>query len=295
MIGNMEIRGLIVALTVLLSVVSVWADDFPMNIETKDEARMVIVRGGTFTMGSEDEDLIETARPHRVSLDSFYVDMYEVTNEKFAKFLNSKRPTEGEEGVRYKWVVIRDDLTGADRAAWWPTEITYEKGVYSALEGFEKHPVIVVSWYAANEYCKWAGKRLPTEAEWEYAARGSLEEKAYPWGNAIPTGGVIFGRRWTSNQAPPPTEPVGSYYPNKYGIYDMAGNVWEWTSDWYEPEYYEKSPRHNPKGPETGDTKVMRGGSWFNTPDALRVAIRNFAPPDTLNEDVGFRCVKDVE
>lgn len=246
-------------------------------------------------MGSEEEDLKETAPPHRVSVDSFYIDMHEVTNEQFAMFLNEKKPTEGEEGVRFNWVVIRDDLTGAARASWWPTEITYEKGEYSAMEGFENYPVIVVSWYAANEYCRWAGKRLPTEAEWEYAARGGQKEKIYPWGNAIPTGGVIFDRAWQSNLAPPPTAPVGSYYPNGYGVYDMAGNVWEWTYDWYDPKYYEKSSHSNPKGPETGEVKVMRGGSWFNSPDALRVALRNYAPPDVLNEDVGFRCAKDVK
>jgi formylglycine-generating enzyme required for sulfatase activity len=283
-------------LTSLLLTTMLHAEDQELDkhLTSKDNAPMVLINGGASTMGSEEDDLKKTAPPHTVSVRDFYLDIYEVTNEHFAEFLNDATPSEGEEGVRYKWVVLRNDLTHPSRASWWPTEIMFEDGEYRALEGFEKHPVIVVSWYAANEYCKWAGKRLPTEAEWEYAARGGKKKKIYPWGNAVPTGGVIFGRRWTSNQGPPPTENVGSYYPNNYGVYDMAGNVWEWTNDWYDEAYYKDSPEDNPKGPETGEAKVLRGGSWFNSPVALRVALRNFATPDALIEDTGFRCAKDI-
>ncbi len=292
---NIYTLTLFFLLTFLVSI-SV-ASDNPAEkfITGKDGGKMVLVKGGKFIMGSDDEDIKELAPKHTVSVESFYMDIYEVTNEQFANFLNEVTPREGEEGVRYKWIVLRNDLENAGRAAWWPAEIIFEDGVYKPMEGYDKHPVMVVSWYAADEYCKWAKKRLPTEAEWEYAARGGLKEKTFPWGNAIPTGGVIFDRTWQSNEAPAPTAPVGSYYPNGYGLYDMAGNVWEWVNDWYTEDYYKDAPPENPKGPETSSFKVTRGGSWFNAFSALRVSLRNFAPPESLNEDVGFRCAKDVE
>jgi formylglycine-generating enzyme required for sulfatase activity len=256
---------------------------------------MVLIPEGTYTMGSTDPDITETAPPHRVHVDAFYMDIYEVTNEQFARFLNAlKEQGRLTEQKRKEWVVIRTDLFSQERKDWWPTEILYEDGLYRAFPNFERHPVNSVSWFAAQAYCQWAGKRLPTEAEWEWAARGGLEGKRYPWGNAIPTMGVIFGRVWTDNQAPVPTEPVGNYHPNGYGLYDMAGNVWEWCYDWYDPNYYKRSPEDNPRGPSEGTLKVLRGGSWFNGPIFLRVALRNFGDPYALQDAVGFRCVMDI-
>ncbi|MDP2166786.1 MAG: formylglycine-generating enzyme family protein [Thermodesulfovibrionales bacterium] len=266
-------------------------------IKGSDGAEMVIIPGGEFLMGSEDEDLIANAMPHKVYVSSFYMDKYEATNRLFAEFLNSVQPPEGKNELRWNWVVLRSDLGNEERSMWWPTEILYdkEKQKYYAFAGYEDFPVLSVSWHAADEYCKWAAKRLPTEAEWERAARGGLQGKAYPWGNEIPTGGIIFEKRWLSNAIPPPTESVGNYHPNGYGLYDMAGNVWEWCADWYDTDYYKKSPKKNPRGPDTGQTKALRGGSWFNSAIVMRVAFRNNNPPTNLDDAVGFRCAMDLK
>lgn len=267
----------------------------PETITAKDGSKMVLIPGGNFMMGSGDDDIKEFAPWHKVYVDDFYMDVYEITNEQFARFLNSVKPPEGKNNRRWNWVVIRNDLATEERFTWWPTEILYEDGKYVASEGYKRHPVITVSWYAADEYCRWAGKRLPTEAEWEKAARGGLKKKRFPWGNEIPTGGVIFNRVWKDNMEPAPTGPAGNYFPNGYGLYDMAGNVWEWVADWYDPSYYEKSPSDNPQGPKKGDFKVLRGGAWHNYAMALRVAIRNNESPLSTSDGVGFRCARDVE
>jgi formylglycine-generating enzyme required for sulfatase activity len=271
-----------------------FAEELPKNIVGKDGAEMAIIPGGTFIMGSKEEDLKDVAPEHNVYVKSFYMDKYEVTNGQFARFLNDMRPSEEKNGQRWQWVVLRSDLDLEERATWWPTEILYEKGNYVAFEGYENLPVITVSWFAAQAYCFWAGKRLPTEAEWEKAARGGLKNKVYPWGNAIPTAEIIFGRKWRDNQIPPPSAKVGNYIPNGYGLFDMAGNVWEWCYDWYGPTYYKESPKKNPKGPSSGDMKVLRGGSWYNSSFSLRVALRNLSAPFMLNDAVGFRCAKDA-
>lgn len=266
----------------------------PRNITGKDGSPMVLVPGGVFTMGSEDNDIKEFAPVHKVHVDSFYMDVFEVTNELFAEFLNEVRPSEEKDAKRWNWVVLRSDLSEEERKFWWPTEIIYEEKEYKAFSGFESYPVMTVSWDAADAYCKWAGKRLPTEAEWERAARGGLEQKRFPWGNEIPTSGIVYAKRWIDNLAPPPTQPVGSYHPNAYGIFDMAGNVWEWCYDWFTMDYYKKSPEKNPRGPESGDEKVLRGGSWVSSSNDLRVATRNSHPPFITDDGIGFRCAMDA-
>lgn len=283
-------RALLLLLCIFLPL-QVHAGDPPKSITGNDGAEMVFVPSGYFLMGSNEEDLKKAAPEHRVYVDSFYMDKYEVTNGLFSKFLNAVSPSEDRDGERRNWVVIRNDLETDERASWWPTEIIYENGVYKALEGYESYPVLTVSWYAADKYCRWAGKRLPTEAEWEKAARGGLKKKRFPWGNEIPTGGIIFGKRWYDNHEPAPVGPIGNYHPNGYGLYDMVGNVWEWCSDWYDYRYYKKSPDKNPKGPASGMGKVLRGGSWYNDVYVLRVALRNFSPPFAVDDGVGFRCV----
>ncbi|MDA8241057.1 MAG: formylglycine-generating enzyme family protein [Nitrospiraceae bacterium] len=263
-------------------------------------AGMVLIPAGSFLMGSpriENKPLEaypkgETPR-HEVYLDAFLIDKYEVTNKEFAEFLDAEKHSAGFEEKREKWVVIRNDLEKQEKADWWPTEIERDGGSYRPVPGFERYPVLSVSWYAADAYCRWAGKRLPTEAEWEKAARGGPAKKDYPWGNEIPTGGVIFKRSWQNNAYPAPVGKVGNYYPNGYGLYDMAGNVSEWCSDWYDRDYYRRSsPSKDPRGPETGLQKVIRGGSWANTAPFLRVAYRNSSSPGSLQSGVGFRCVK---
>ena len=282
----------IIAAALCLSVLASEAGDAP--------AGMALVPAGSFLMGSpliKNNPLAaypeaETPR-HKVSLGAFYIDKFEVTNKAFAAFLNASRKEEDFGQTRKKWVVIRNDLDEQDKTGWWPTEIELDNSSYRAVPGFELYPVLSVSWYAADAYCRNAGKRLPTEAEWEKAARGGLAEMDYPWGSEIPTAGVVFRRVWRNNAYPAPVEQVGTYYANGYGIYDMAGNVSEWCADWYAPSYYEDSPTGNPKGPETGTMKVIRGGSWASDQHSLRVAFRSSSSPFNLNSGVGFRCAKD--
>lgn len=295
----MNIKRAISALTLmgtLLAAVSGYAVEPPRTYTGKDGIVMSYVPEGSFKMGSDEPDIVLSAGPvHRVTTDAFYMDRYEITNRQYADFLNAAKPSEGPDGSRPKWVVLRSDLEETGKENWWPTEIIMVNGVYRAFEGYETLPAITVSWDGARVYCEWAAERLPTEAEWEKAARGGLEGKVYEWGNEIPTGGVIFDRSWKDNQRPAPTEPVGNYHPNGYGLYDMAGNVWEWCSDWYDQNYYKTSPSDNPKGPDSGNFKVLRGGSWYNNAYVLRVALRNSSTPTNQNDAVGFRCVKDAK
>lgn len=253
---------------------------------------MALIPGGSFIMGStENNSSHHDERPaHKVYLDEFYIDIYEVTNEEFARFLNTIKP---DEKKAKGWIVLRNDLDTEETKDWWPAEIVYEDGVYRPVKGFERHPVNSVSWYAADAYCRWMGKRLPTEAEWEKAARGGLTGRLYPWGDEYPTMGIVYNRVWKDNSFPVPTEQVGNYHPNGYGIWDMAGNVAEWVSDWYDPEYYRRSSKKNPGGPDKGTEKVIRGGSWAGDANSLRVAARSHAAPDSLPSGVGFRCVRD--
>jgi formylglycine-generating enzyme required for sulfatase activity len=201
----------------------------------------------------------------------------------------------GEANPAWKRVVLRSDLQDERRKSWWPTEIIFENGLYKAFPGFERYPVNSVNWHGANDYCLWAGKRLPTEAEWEKAARGALQGKLYPWGNELPTDGVTFSRSWRDNQEEVPTNPVELYHPNGYGLYDMAGNLWQWCSDWYSADYYKKSPVKDPKGPQKGKLRILRGGSWYNSSFYLRVDYRHAAAPDEPEDGFGFRCAADAD
>lgn len=255
-----------------------------------------MVPEGEFFMGSQDSlnaQPQETPR-HRVHIEPFLIDSLEVSNEAFAAFLNSEMKNKKDGVSREKWIVIRNDLSLSSKADWWPAEIQYDGKQYLPVAGWHDYPVLSVSWYAAEAYCAWRGGRLPTEAEWEKAARGGLTDRLYPWGNEQPTDGIVFKRTWPNNYFPAPVERIGSYLPNNYGIFHMAGNVAEWCSDWYDRDYYRKSPERNPKGPDSGQLKVVRGGSWASNETALRVAFRNHSAPAYLNSGVGFRCVKDA-
>jgi len=246
----------------------------------KDGARMRLIPAGDFEMGDHFNEGSSNERPvHTVYVDAFYMDVYEVTNAMYADFLNDVGKHKGDDGNTWLDIGDGDEL------------IELVGGQYRPKSGYEDHPVIEVSWYGAVAYAEWAGKRLPTEAEWEKAARGGLVGKRYPWGDEISHDdanyyGIGGKDQWNR------TSPVGSFAPNGYGLYDMTGNVWEWCSDWYDSNYYSSSPlRENPRGPSTGSHRVCRGGSWGLAPGSrLRVAYRGYGEPGNSDYDIGFRC-----
>lgn len=234
----------------------------PATIIGKDGAPMVLVPAGEFTMGSEEGD--DDERPvHRVYLDSFYLDTFEVTNGRFAKFVAAI-------GSEPPW-----GFADAE------TPVHYAD-----------HPVRWVTWLEATGYCLWAGKRLPTEAEWEKAARGQ-DGRLYPWGHDSPTPvHAVFGlKEGAETVAPIGDRDKGA---SPYGVHDLAGNLYEWVSDWYDDAYYTATPMVNPRGPTEGTVKGQRGGSYINNPYRLRAAFRTKGDPTEHGPHVGFRCAQDV-
>jgi sulfatase modifying factor 1 len=261
---------------------------------------MVFIKGGSFEMGDADGMPFEST-VHTVELDSFLIDSTEVTVAEFAKFAEATNyRTEAE---KYGWSGVFDFDAGewkrVDGADW-----RHPEGKNSAAEPDE--PVCQVSWNDAAEYAKWAGKRLPTEAEFEFAARGALEGKKYAWGDELKPGGKLLANWWqgsfpgknTAEDGFLSRAPVRSFAPNGYGLYDMTGNVWEWTSDWFDENYYAASPKKNPKGASSGTERSIRGGSFLcaeNFCSNYRVAGRSRSAPDSGLNNLGFRCAKDVK
>jgi formylglycine-generating enzyme required for sulfatase activity len=278
----------------------------------EDGAEMVLVPAGEFVMGSSADDsasllrrypkangaiLKDESPKHRIFLDAFYIDKYEVTNAHFQQFVQATGyRTQAESGGGGK---IR---TGAKTWADVP-DATWRapRGQGSSITGLEAHPVVQVSWNDAKAYCTWAGKRLPTEAEWEKAARGT-DGRLYPWGSEFDGTRANFCDRncpfeWKDtaiDDGSRSTTPVGSYEAGKspYGAYDMAGNVWEWVADWYDATYYRHSPARNPRGPTSGTQVVLRSGSWLYTAPDCRTTERAGVPSDRRNENIGLRCVQ---
>jgi formylglycine-generating enzyme required for sulfatase activity len=235
-------------------------------VNEKDGSVLVQIPAGTFTMGSEMG--FSQERPvHCLSLDSFWISKYLVTNEQYKQFVND---------AKHRVPFIDDPRAASDN--WDVEQRTYPTGR-------ARHPVVLVSWHDAQAYCAWAGGRLATEAEWEYAARGGLEGKLYPWGDEIDPSRANYDNRNG-------TTAVGSYAPNDYGLYDVAGNVWEWVADWYDPKYYRSSPAANPPGPLQGSTRVLRGGAWLLFPQFCRVAYRFREGPDFRFTLIGFRLAR---
>lgn len=234
----------------------------------RDGSPMVLVPAGEFLMGNQAE---EDAPPHRVYLDVFYIDRYEVTNGRYLKFVEATRHRAPQHIVDPQY----DLWVGA-----------------TLLQGVADLPVVNVDWSDADAYCRWAGKRLPTEAEWEKAARGT-DSRLYPWGNEAPSPARLnFSRRW---QGAHTLQPVGNYEAGNspYGAQDMAGNVWEWVGDWYDAGAYAAGPARNPQGPSSGSSKILRGGSWTNSAETVRTTHRREEDPDMRNGDSGFRCARD--
>ncbi|HLJ56803.1 MAG TPA: formylglycine-generating enzyme family protein [Chthonomonadaceae bacterium] len=294
-------------------------------------AGMVWIPGGRFSMGSPYAPF-DDARPiHTVEVGGFCMDATPVTNSQFARFVAATGyVTTAERKPTAKDLPgVPEDKLVAGSLVFWPPETQvplddvsgwwryvpgacwrHPEGPDSGIEGREQHPVVQVSWYDAAAYAKWAGKRLPTEAEWEFAARGGLTQQPYVWGKEFRPGGKFMANTWqgrfpdTNSRSDgwERTSPVRSYPPNRFGLYDMAGNVWEWCADWYRPDYYAHSPGKNPKGPssssdpsEPGQPKrVQRGGSFLCTDQYCSRYMpggRGKGAPDTGASHVGFRCV----
>ncbi len=235
-------------------------------------SEMVIIHGGSYFRGSQQGGRDEIPR-HNITLRSFALDAHPVTNEQFTRFLEAM---EGEKDVNNNDMIrLRD------------SRIKRSGGRLSIESGYARHPVVGVSWYGATAYAKWIGKRLPTEAEWEIAA-ASGKENVYPTGIDI--------ERSQSNYFSSDTTPVMSYTPNPLGLYDMAGNVYEWCHDWYGFHYYDTAVQEpdNPMGPPQGNYRVLRGGCWKSLKEDLRCGHRHRNNPGTMNGTYGFRCAADV-
>ena len=236
-------------------------------------SEMVLIPGGQFTRGSTTGNRDEMPQ-HGIHVPSFAIDIHPVTNEQFVRFL--------------EWTGSEKDQNYNDLIRLKDSRISRTAGKLFIESGYAKHPVVGVTWYGAVAYSKWVGKRLPSEAEWEVAARGGWEESLYPTGETI--------EKSQSNFFSSDTTPVMSYAPNGYDLFDMAGNVYEWCQDWYGYNYYESSAQepHNPKGPLQGVYRVLRGGCWKSLREDLRCSHRHRNNPNAVNGTYGFRCASDV-
>lgn len=306
---------------------------------------MVLIPGSTFAMGADNAQASADEYPkHQVQVDSFYIDITEVTNAQFEQFVTATGYVTTAER-KPDWEELKKTLPpGTPKPAdslliaaslvfhktagpvnlndynqWWNwvggADWRHPEGPGSTVKGRENYPVVQVSWYDAVAYCKWAGKRLPTEAEWELAARGGLANNIYPWGNEHICAGKAKANSWdgsfpyenSSRDGYVKLAPVKSFNPNGYGLYDMAGNIWEWCQDWYDAYYYKTNAAKskNPLGPQKSNDpdepytpkRSLRGGSFLCNDSyctGYRVARRMKSSPDTGLEHTGFRCVRNV-
>ncbi|HBP10968.1 MAG TPA: hypothetical protein DD452_03420 [Nitrospina sp.] len=250
-------------------------------LQKKTFENMAFIPEGSFTMGFEiendnewgdmDEDPV-----HEVTLNAYWMDKYEVTSFDFAEFLNFHQASAG------RFIEITPSVT-----------VELVDGKYKPRVGLENLPVNRVSWYGADAYCRWKSKRLPTEAEWEKAARGT-DQRIFPWGNEFPDNKRVTFRRKFSDLGFKVMEPVNSMSRgvSPYGIHHMAGNVWEWVADWFDGGTYEDSEQKNPQGPETGISKILRGGNWYYKAYYMRTTYRFNERPDQFNIWQGFRCAR---
>jgi formylglycine-generating enzyme len=278
---------------------------------------MVVVPGGSFAMGETRPVAYESDGEgpiHTVELAAYQIAATCVSNDEFNAFVDSSGyVTEAE---RYGWSFVFAGLLPDDfeptpaviATPWWRqvngADWRHPEGPQSDLAGRGRHPVIHISWSDAIAYCKWADARLPTEAEWERAARGGVTGALFPWGDELEPNGRhmmnvfqgTFPTRDTGADGWAGTAPVDAYQPNPFGLYNMTGNVWEWCADWYSPEYYQHGPERDPRGPARGESRVMRGGSYLCHASycrRYRVAARIANTPDSSAGNVGFRIARD--
>jgi formylglycine-generating enzyme required for sulfatase activity len=308
---------------------------------------MVLIPAGEFEMGSAEFegdgsricDLVchipqETLPIHTLKLDAFYMDRTPVTNAQFRRFVKAtgyvtqaEQPTD----IHEPWSIVFTPPaymppTLADETRWWSpvagADWRHPDGPNSTIDGLDEHPVVHISWHDAEAYAKWAGKRLPTEAEFEYAARGGLAGKRFVWGNELKPDGKWMANIWQGNFPIENTKedgwyrtsPVKAFPPNGYGLYDMSGNVWQWCGDWYRQDYYRVSPEQNPQGPPSGQLipqggnereepkfipmRVQRGGSFLCSDTYCKgymPGTRGKGDPDSAVNHNGFRCVRSAK
>ncbi len=279
--------------------------------------QMVSLPGGTFLMGTDCAEAFQQdgEGPVRaVSLEAFQIDRCPVTNDRFREFVAATGyKTEGEifgwsfvfwtHVPKLRFQELVEDTVAA--APWWckvrGAHWKEPEGPGSNILHRGDHPVIHVSWNDAEAYCRWTGQRLPTEAEWEYAARGGLEQKLYPWGNKLRPGGEHLCNIWqgefprndTGDDGFTGTSPVRAFPPNGFGLYSATGNTWEWCADWFDTDFHLTASQDNPKGPASGVARVMKGGSFLchkSYCNRYRVAARSSNTPDSSTSNVGFRC-----
>lgn len=292
---------------------------------------MILINAGTYEMGGDNEQArVDEFPKHKVILESFWIDETEVTNAQFKKFVDATNYiTTAEKDFEYKdetgktiqqkaGSLVFKKLTKNEDAnpnTWWQfvegANWKHPQGLASTIVGKDNFPVVHVSWYDAEAYCKWANKRLPTEAEWEFAARGGLVNNIYPFGNdnndldkKLNIWNGNFPYENTLLDKYEGSAPVKSFATNNFGLYDVAGNVWEWCDDWYDEKYYSKCVENsifkNPKNTQSNETneKAMRGGSFLCNDSycsGFRVSARMKSTAETSLEHTGFRCVKDAE
>jgi formylglycine-generating enzyme required for sulfatase activity len=254
----------------------------PTRIVDDFGVTMALVPAGEFQMGCDpankfnyscDSDELPL---HTVYLDDFYIDIFEVTNAQFSSVVN-EHGNQKESVVTWLYYGSQDFV-----------RVHLSQDVWKADSGYEDHPVVGVSWYGARAFCEWRGSRLPTEAEWEKAARGANDTRAYPWGDQKPSCSLANFLGCVGG-----TSPVGSYPQgaSPYGVLDMAGNVHEWLNDWYQSDYYIQSPTSNPLGPTSGSRKVYRGGIYISPWHLLRVSFRTATfGPGSYTKYSGIRC-----
>ncbi len=292
------------------------------RVNTGSTQGMVLIPGGDFLMGNERDYGFPAdgeGPVHRVRLQPFWIDATTVTNEQFNAFVNATGyKTESE---RFGWsFVFAGHLTPAQIARsvrqvvqgseWWcrvdGATWRHSEGPGSTIKHRWAHPVVQVSWHDAQAYAAWAGKRLPTEAEWEWAARGGLGPgNRFPWGDELEPDGRhrmnvwqgVFPTHNTAADGHVGPAPARTYRANGYGLYQMTGNVWEWCADWFDAAYYRESPVDDPTGPSEGTRRVMRGGSYLchaSYCNRYRVDARSANTPDSATTNLGFRCVRDT-
>ena len=290
----------------------------PNDLRQEVLEQMVSLPGGAFLMGTDYAEAfpLDGEGPVRsVTLAPFRIDTYPVSNDRFRAFIAATGYRTEAEVFGWSFVfwshipearfreLVEDTVAAAPwwckvRGAYWGAP----EGPGSDILKRGNYPVVHISWNDAQAYCRWSGQRLPTEAEWEYAARGGLEQKLYPWGDKLRPNGQHLCNIWqgefpkndTGEDGFAGTCPVDAFPPNGFGLYSITGNTWEWCADWFDTEFHRTADRVNPKGPPTGTARVMKGGSFLchkSYCNRYRVAARSSNTPDSSSSNIGFRCV----